>query len=250
MNKILIISLSVIWIMLFSACKNIPIEFLEPPQSTQKVEDGLTKFYPLNGNTKEFVSGSFTSFSNTNNIVWDKAFREDREINFASFPSGFQLSDSTGLPNSFPNFTLTFWLNKKTDTTLTPILIYGNEQDILALFMNNQKIYFLIRKDGIIQTREFAVETINDWNFIAIAMDKSKLYAKLESPVGTLFKWKGENYDRGISLNMDFSLPQDGVLMFGNIFNTHEFESEWDDIRIYNRMLSDQEVIAVKNYVE
>lgn len=236
--------------LLLPSCGKIPIEVLEPPIDSYRVEKGLIKFYPLNGSAKEYVNGVY--INNADSISWESSiqFGGERILHYAHLPALYSLSDTISVPNNLQNFTFTFQVNKKRDTVFSPIFNYADKNNQISLYLNDKKIAVQLYHNGKIVIHDFAIESMDSWTFLALGVENHKLYIYTESQIGLLTKWKDASSDRGIPIFADFELQTNGVFSFGNISHTNAFDSDWDDIRLYNRFISASELVFVKTYIE
>ena len=197
---------------------------------TTGMDPSLEGYYPFNGNAEDLTSNgrNFTVYGNTS-----LTSGRDNSSNSAYYfdGNGDYLEYNTSSP-SFSRYTITLWA--KPDSTGTYEAMFASYNDAsfgfqIDLDSNNN---FHIRKASSSGGNiTLSSATLGSWTFIAFTYDgtDSKCYINSESPVS----------DPGGTTA--FNLFRMGRNRNGNTY----FKGSIDELRIYNRALSANEIEAI-----
>jgi len=197
---------------------------------TTGMDPSLEAYYPFNGNAEDLTSNgrNFTVFGNTS-----LTSGRDNSSNSAYYfdGSGDYLEYNTSI-SSFSRYTITLWA--KPDSTGTYEAMFASYNDASFGFQidldssNNFHIRKASSSGGNIT---LSSATLGAWTFIAFTYDgtDSKCYINSESPVS----------DQGGTT--EFNLFRMGRNRNGNTF----FKGSIDELRIYNRALSANEIQGI-----
>ena len=197
---------------------------------TTGMDPSLEGYYPFNGNAEDLTSNgrNFTVYGNTS-----LTSGRDNSSNSAYYfdGNGDYLEYSTSIP-SLSIYTITLWA--KPDSTGTYEAMFASYNDASFGFQidldssNNFHIRKASSSGGNIT---LSSATLGSWTFIAFTYDgtDSKCYINSESPVS----------DQGGTT--EFNLFRMGRNRNGNTY----FKGSIDELRIYNRALSANEIQAI-----
>ncbi len=197
---------------------------------TTGIDPSLEAYYPFNGNAEDLTSNgrNFTVYGNTS-----LTSGRDNSSNSAYYfdGNGDYLEHSTSIP-SLSLYTITLWA--KPDSTGTYEAMFASYNDASFGFQidldssNNFHIRKASSSGGNIT---LSSATLGFWTFIAFTYDgtDSKCYINSESPVS----------DQGGTT--EFNLFRMGRNRNGNTY----FKGSIDELRIYNRALSANEIQAI-----
>ncbi|MDC0188393.1 Ig-like domain-containing protein [bacterium] len=197
---------------------------------TTVIDPSLEAYYPFNGNAEDLTSNvrNFTVYGNTS-----LTSGRDNSSNSAYYfdGNGDYLEYNTSIP-SLSRYTITLWA--KPDSTGTYEAMFASYNDASFGFQidldssNNFHIRKASSSGGNITLNS---ATLGSWTFIAFTYDgtESKCYINSESPVSDS---GGTN---------EFNLFRMGRNRNGNTY----FKGSIDELRIYNRALSANEIQAI-----
>jgi len=197
---------------------------------TTGIDTSLEAYYPFNGNAEDLTSNgrNFTIYGNTS-----LTSGRDNSSNSAYYfdGNGDYLEYDTSIP-SLSSYTITLWA--KPDSTGTYEAMFASYNDASFGFQidldssNNFHIRKASSSGGNIT---LSSATLGSWTFIAFTYDgtDSKCYINSESPVS----------DQGGTT--EFNLFRMGRNRNGNTY----FKGSIDELRIYNRALSANEIQAI-----
>ena len=197
---------------------------------TTGMDPSLEGYYPFNGNAEDLTSNgrNFTVYGNSS-----LTSGRDNSSNSAYYfdGNGDYLEYNTSSP-SFSRYTITLWA--KPDSTGTYEAMFASYNDASFGFQidldssNNFHIRKASSSGGNIT---LSSATLGSWTFIAFTYDgtDSKCYINSESPVS----------DSGGTT--EFNLFRMGRNRNGNTY----FKGSIDELRIYNRALSADEIQAI-----
>ncbi|ETR69943.1 MAG: hypothetical protein OMM_03594 [Candidatus Magnetoglobus multicellularis str. Araruama] len=222
---------------------------LKQKSANTNLENGLVAYYPFNGNAKD------ESGNENHGIVYGASSTEDRFGNHNSALSfdgtddyiDTNISDIL-LPNN--SWSVCLWVNKNLNNGYNGIFnkIYKDNNGVrLHLYgENNEEVikYMLFGNDWKIHTINLQSNTNSDleWNFIVTQWDHNTKTAKLF--VDNIFvgdetiNWASEfNNSKSIQIGIAKQADYDYSLYYFNGFI--------DDVRIYNRAISEIEIKAL-----
>jgi hypothetical protein len=211
--------------------------------------NGLVGWWPFNGNAND------ESGNNNNGTVNGATLTTDRFGNAGKAYSFDGLSNYIKTPtNNFPSVakTISFWLNSE-DNNQRGLLAYGGSGNCGDSFILNINMLSCDGANKLTMQSHCCIDTlsipisyipIQKWNFVSFVADSngSKIYVN-----GLLARFSPD-YDTTIVTTTDFAIGT-AVDLFGNApftdFNANYYKGKLDDIAIYNRALTQQEITAL-----
>jgi hypothetical protein len=208
------------------------------------LKDGLIAYYPFNGNANDESGNGYHGIVNGATITSDRFGNSKSSFSFNGFNGYIKIPNSTELDGMTAGFTLVVWF-KTTKSSYHYFVnkMRGNSGTGLTcsyqLFMvNNNPQIFLVNSDGQYQPGLSSNISIidNQWHLITGTWDR---------PITSLYI-DGKLVSR--STNFDYSSINNTNedLYFGAVDNNHKIDFFYkgllDDIRIYNRALSESEI--------
>lgn len=203
--------------------------------------DGLVAYFPFNGNADD------ESGNNNNGIVNGATLTADRhnKSNSAYF---FEGRNDIEIPNSsfFNNmnsFSVSVWVY--------PTEIKHMYNAIISKVNPNRDIDLKISKGNMKYAADFAYNS-------AYFSCTSKSSAEFHKWTHIVYQWTGEKIQLYINGTFDSSNDQSGntppwtgkIMAIGSMNGTEFFTGKIDDVRIYNRVLSKQEIKSLFNEKE
>ena len=207
--------------------------------------NGLVGYWPFNGNANDESGNGNHGTVNGATLTTDRNGMANGAYNFNGI-SNIKISNNNNLNNLTSNFSISFWFSIsqfytnssgdwasffcKSTTTANPQyrLAYENESKKFDLMFNGKQFYFYYSK-GLIINQFYNVQIIIENNVIKFYINNEQLTINSTT-----------NYSN-YSINLDLLLGQDPAGL-----NEYHF-GKLDDISIYNRALTDQEIKALYN---
>ncbi len=222
--------------------ENIELENLE---QYEFLYDGLVAYYPFNGNAKD------ASGNGNNGIVNGATLTEDKFENVGSAYSFDGIDDYIKINNfeidSDKDFTFSLWVTPK---NLNKTAILFNKEDVYELAIFAEKCD--LRKcdnDEPIRNKEFAFAVRKDWDWYSMnhAASENQIYSIVmvyDSINNRVLSYINGALTSTDNLGNGTSSVRNNFLCIGSRGNCNEsyFTGNLDNIRIYNRTLSDSEV--------
>lgn len=208
------------------------------------IEDGLALFLPFNGNAND-LSGS-----NNNGTVSGAALTQDRfgvDGQAYSFNGNGDYISIADNPNLFSDELTISWWYKMTE-------ILGGERVVIGWvdgghryqqFFNGGQLSYLngynVGQPGIYFNPIYGLNELNIWKHVVVT------YKKLGTSTSTTSIYvDGElKQTDNHSLAMDYAPGPD--FFIGKNHNGNFFKGSLDDFRIYNRVLNNNEILALYN---
>jgi hypothetical protein len=207
------------------------------------LSDGLVAYYPFNGNANDESGNGNNGIVYGATLTTDRLGNENKAYSFDGI-SNYIKAAVKNIPVGNSSRSMTAWVKPTTSDFHLGIIGYGEsggiQGSLFGLSPNspNQKLFFW----GANQDYQSNLPIIrNKWTFIAVIYDgsKIKLYADNQS----------ESYNIGILKTgmSDFyiGVTYDGSGACGGFCSW--FKGGIDDIRIYNRALSESEIQQLYN---
>ena len=197
---------------------------------TTGIDTSLEAYYPFNGNAEDLTSNgrNFTIYGNTS-----LTSGRDNSSNSAYYfdGNGDYLEYDTSIP-SLSSYTITLWA--KPDSTGTYEAMFASYNDASFGFqidLDSSNNFHIRKASSTGGNITLSSATLGSWTFIAFTYDgtDSKCYINSESPVS----------DSGGTT--EFNLFRMGRNRNGNTY----FKGSIDELRIYNRALSANEIQAI-----
>jgi len=200
------------------------------------LNDGLVAYYPFNGNAND------ESGNGNHGTVYGATLTEDRFGNTDSAYSFDGINDYMEINNfslSYDSITILAWVFLKSHSSCCPKIIgtrYSNYAFQLEIFSNNKIMWDCATQSQRLETDENVME-LGDWYLITATYDGANSHIYYDS-------------NRVASRTATGSIELlNAVIRIG--VEVHANEDYWDgymdDIRIYNRALSNSEIQQLYN---
>jgi hypothetical protein len=199
--------------------------------------NGLVAWYPFNGNANDESGNANHGTVNGTTLTSGK----NGELNKAYSFDG--INDGITFPLNVSNYSISFWVNFDQLTNQFSELYYYNDS-YCELLQNNNSVY--VRKQNSNNQNNLEINTAsispNNWHHIYIYYDQSlnTLNCKINNQNIYTSSLKAD----GIANNLNNNLLYLGARGWNN---TNFFRGNLDDIAIYNRALTQQEITALYN---
>ena len=196
---------------------------------------GLIAYYPFNGNANDESSNGHNGTVNGATLTTDRFGNTNKAYNFSS--NYIELSNTEDINFLSGGFTLSAWVNFSTfvnDGLLIAKHIIGSSSDN-GYFLNVWANKFAF---GIIMPRLTTTQQYSDghWHHIVGIYDGTTEYIYVDG-IQNIYK----TVSGPIANSENIRIGTGG----GPNYNTSYFEGKIDDIRIYNRSLSTQEILSL-----
>ncbi len=212
------------------------------------LKDGLVAYYPFNGNANDESGNGNNGFSNTALLAKDRFGRGDASYYFNGLNSCIQVGDSFNLRPS--TFTVSAWV------------LGNNYNGFNQIITKNAGV-------GKTESINLVINNNNGWNLTAQVGSPTAYGTLLRSPSSisesawhqVVFTFAGAGQAQSIFLDgklLSKNIASDSVVYdnspwtIGAQFESQKlsyfFDGNIDDVRIYNRALSDAEVKALYDY--
>ena len=198
---------------------------------------GLTNYWPIKGNINDFVGNSHMIYGANNALFPDRFNNPNAALNFLNgyntVPTGVYFNG---------DFTISVWISYNQMTNLTKIIEFSNNKaDLVSFYSSVNKTGFVITKGttrrDIFFTQTSVTLQTNRWYHLAVT-----LYNTLSNVyVDGLVKASGTQQ---IPTNINRATNFIG----GNSFGDAMLNAKIDELRIYNRCLSQNEIMNLINF--
>ena len=198
---------------------------------------GLVAYYPFSGNAQD-ESGN----GNDGSAVGGAALAMDR---FGSADSAYQLDGTSGyieIPDSADfNFnqplTVTAWIYLNDNTSASIVGQWGPGGfggDAFVLSVRSGKLRFTLPRPGLYELDSQTTLTEMEWLFVGVVYDGAdvKLFINGTQDVSDTFAAAQVDSDQPVRIGLEEIISGDPAYLDGLV----------DDVRIYNRALSDSEI--------
>ena len=200
--------------------------------------DGLVFYMPMKDTIKKaIVNGaevkSAEYFTNANDV----SFTTDSNIPCTCFNGNTWLYH---LPVVASEYTMTLWFKPQVKT-----LINGNETSHYAVYLNGED-YAMVKTTGSTTIHwggSTGSASADTWHFLAFKCSSEGKYVRLDDVIGQ----KGT---KSVALNNNLSIAGGGYvnIHYGELqTNGNEFKGYMAGLRIFNRVLSDEEIEALRH---
>ena len=200
--------------------------------------DGLVFYMPMKDTIKKaIVNGaevkSAEYFTNANDV----SFTTDSNIPCTCFNGNTWLCN---LPVVATEYTMTLWFKPQVKT-----LISGKETSHYAVYLNGED-YAMVKTTGSTTIHwggSTGSASADTWHFLAFKCSSEGKYVRLDDVIGQ----KGT---KSVALNNNLSIAGGGYvnIHYGELqTNGNEFKGYMAGLRIFNRVLSDAEIEALRH---
>lgn len=225
--------LAVFFFILCYGCKKTEKCNNETPDT---LKTGLIAYYPFNGNTNDESGNSNhgtaikDDFANDKNGAANKAFNFDGN-NYIKVPNSASLSSIKDA------ISITAWVYNIDQ--LVSIVCKAENENLAMHFRLFSDQQILFANSGHAADFPFTLNPINNWKHIAVVSDGQSAKYYLNGSIQSTLSTYNDEYFTDTSTDMYI-----GSDTHGSIEN---HRGVLDEIRIYNRLLSDEEVMEIYN---
>ena len=198
------------------------------------MNDGLVAYYPFNGNANDESGNGNNGTVNGASLTTDRFGDSDKAFYFNNNNISIQHNSLLNISNSF---TIDFWYNPSTLYFAQDLITKGadNNDNFWIIrhhnYSENPFLNFSIRYANQTGHSAFiSTPTINTWHNICVKIDGSFI---------SMFK-NGELINSGSSSLVFQNNTNTYNLIIGTL--QYNFNGKIDDIRIYNRALTQEEI--------
>ncbi len=225
-------------------CSSIILPGASKSNFEPKISNGLVGYWPFNGNANDESGNGNHGIVNGATLTTDRFGNANKAYSFNG------VNKYTSVPNfpiNFNSFTLSFWVNLKNDFQVQRIISHkwdcDNNTGAIGSHINNNnsdnkfKVGLNIRSTIDIQSQiwDNSVPVLNQWVFYSITFTNNLL---------TFYK-NGIVQSQVVTTN---GLKQvTNTLFFGGDECGQPYFGLLDDIRIYNRTLTQEEITYLAN---
>ncbi|HEX8333209.1 MAG TPA: LamG domain-containing protein [Segetibacter sp.] len=237
----------------FLSCKK---EDAKPIEKPDTIKNGLIAYYPFTGNTKDSSGNNYDLTENTATLAKDKAGNSNTAYYFDGVNSSMTIP-SMPKANLLDSFTISFWMRPATHSVVSPRLMafqpYADQPSgIPVTYSHSIELYnppstTTYRVQAVLGTCTFTqfnnscsgtgvndaiTNTLNTWKHVAFGKRGRALYLYVDGKKFTNLA------DKDILASFGFG----GRIGNGRFNDRSWFKGELDEIRIHNRLLSEEEV--------
>ena len=197
------------------------VQALQP--TTGFETQGLVRYFPFNNNLNDAMGGSSLSYAGGVNYTTDRFGNANAA--YQQYPGSLLLLPTAAIVNTTP-FTVNFWVNAYSTNTNYQFFSSGSPTSV-GLSAQNQYIGFSLGNNNV-GFKQYNVLT-NGWRMLTLSFDGQvvKIYSN----------------ERLISVHR----PQNATTYLQTFID--QIQCQIDDIRIYNRVLADEEVRGLYRFV-
>jgi len=228
-----LIILSVAGVLTLTRCKKECTCTTTPPDT---LKNGLIAYYPFNSNTNDESGNNNHGTANGGSLTTDKNGNSNKAYNFDG-SHYIKVPNSTSLSSVSNTFTITAWVNNLDElvSVVCKAALAGSTMQFR--FFSDATIFFA--NNGKAADFTITLNPLNTWKHIAVTSDGTTaryyLNGVLISSVVTTVASNSNDHTTDMYIGADTH----GV--------TEYHRGKLDEIRIYNRVLSDGEVLQLYN---
>ena len=212
--------------------------------------NGLVAWFPFTGN---YVDGSNSGIvlDTVYNNVGGPSLTADRNgvanaaYEFDGYTKAFKNSTSNGLPSGNSNLTISAWIYMANGGVPRVIVSWGTDtvgqkKEIVFYHTNDNNYRYIGLTNGVdsIMTK-FPTGSEVKWTHVAVTVNSGSTKFYINGTPST-----AQPITFSIQSNSIFGIASD---MFRGLSGSNHFGGKLDDIAIYNRALTDQEITYLKN---
>jgi hypothetical protein len=201
---------------------------------------GLVAYYPFSGDANNFVNDDNNGVVNGATLTSDRFGNPNSAYSFDGINDNILIhSDSLLAPQGKSNYTVSLWVNYIGDGYLMQIFTGTNGTNIsnYDLGIGSSKLSFINYPFYKTTTTSNIQTPINTWVHLLLSYNQIKDTVSIYQNTNLLFKAPFSN-----------TPPKAGLISIGAVINNlAPFKGKIDDIRFYNRTLSQQEISALYN---
>jgi Concanavalin A-like lectin/glucanases superfamily/Secretion system C-terminal sorting domain len=212
-------------------------------------KDGLVGWWPFNGNANDESGNGNHGTVNGATLAADRNGKANNAYNFDGIDDGIEINNSVFSNNNSLSYTINFWCMLKTKVLTNNGYTIFDDCDSLQWFGKGRFVvnsnYFKNSNFHFREDKNIAKDTIiiNTWiNYTCVLnTKKAKLYLYTNSKLIDSAIYNSNYYKSGNRKLQIGRCQSPGKYNSINFFTSH-WNGLIDDISIYNRALSDQEV--------
>lgn len=226
---------------------NIPNKSNSTNTTCPIVTNGLIAYYPFNGNADDESGNGYHGTINGASLTTDRNGNVDSAYDFNGINNKITVNNPFG--NSFTDespYSLAFWFKTSTTKAEVNLLTYftkcggGFEDDYFAISIKNGNTIVISNGNGSPFQINNAQLNNNESHFMALSHSGTNYDLYLDGALLASFSIPSST----------FTIPDTYDLVFGyvhtnNCGDNSYFDGVLDDIRIYDRTLSSQEVLSI-----
>jgi hypothetical protein len=233
------IYISILFIALISLCScrkftwDNPNDTINPKTEPASLKNGLVAYYPFNGNANDESGNGYNAISEGASLTVD---RKGNLNNAYSFKDGV-MSINLNSTNFEKDFTISIWAQLDEMLTTDPCLI--NSEFLSIMYSGNSIYSFLFTNIGIVGAFSAAVD-YTKWHNITLMRksDSTRFFLN-----GTFLGYT--------PIQKSVLYPSNRIYLGRINGNTNppnfRFKGKLDDIRFYNRALTQEEITYLAN---
>lgn len=206
------------------------------------LNDGLVAYYPFDGNANDESSNRHDGTVNGPTLTEDRFGNANSAYSFDGVNDFIEIANSDTLEIGYHDYTIAAWI-KTVPNNNGRIFSKGSSGCVTGYMMRmggtqGSKLYLENAKDGTCEIVATGNVTINDnaWHFVVGVVDRdigAKIYVDSNLDVQV-------NHDTSMH---DLSNNNNPMIGFNDVGDYYEpFNGVIDDVRIYNRALSEEEI--------
>ena len=195
---------------------------------------GLTNYWPIKGNINDFVGTAHMIYGSNNSLTSDRLNNVNAALNFASgynsVPPGVYFKG---------DFTISLWINFNQMINLTKIIEFSNNKtDLVGLYASINKTGLFIIK-GSARTETFFTQTLqtNRWYHFTVTLCNTLAKVYID---GSLKASGTQQIPANVNRATNF--------VGGNSFGDARLNAKIDELRIYKRCLSQNEIMNLISF--
>jgi surface protein len=193
------------------------------------VDDGILAFYPFNDNASD-ESGNGNSLTSTDAVLSSNRFEnENAAYSFNGTTSQLQNSDADLLVGEY-EVSLVFWAKPVLDGDFQDVVNFGN---VRAFINESGRMKFQLSTLGSSVQYDAEIEE-GEWQQYVLTFDKDTARVYRDAVLAD----KNEKYG---------AIDAGGILTVGSSGSGNYYEGSIDDILVYNRALSESEILSLYN---
>lgn len=229
-----LILLSLTGMLTLISCKKECTCITTPPDT---LKNGLIAYYPFNNNTNDESGNNNHGAANGGALTADKSGINNKAYSFDG-SHYIKVPNSASLSSISNTFTISAWINNQDQLVSVVCKAALAGSTLQFRFFSDATIFFA--NNGMAADFTSTLNPLNTWKHIAVTSDgttaKYYLNGNLVSSVTTTVASNSNDHTTDMYIGADTH----GV--------TEYHRGKLDEIRIYNRVLSDAEVLQLYNY--
>jgi len=198
-------------------------------------KDDLVAYYPFNGNAKDMSGNGNDGQAVGLKFIADRHGKLGKACEFDGVKNFVFIEHKTQINSN--NITVVAWIKISQDTPKQVSILSGPNEDIFFGVSSNHHLRVSRTGPGSGHVESLSLLSSNIWHMVAMSYDGNILRFYLNGNLDGL-KAAKFNLKPSVQKSIGSSKPD---------YDEEYFEGSIDDVRIYNRVLSDAEVKALYN---